>query len=66
MADDLNARYKAWDAWASKQSGSSSAPTLKKEDLKDVTFSLGTPMSEEQFKEHRRKHGSKVVATKKF
>jgi len=39
-------------------------PKIEKEDLKDVRFSLGKPLTEAEFAEHRRKNGGLVVGKK--
>lgn len=63
---DLNERYARWERVAREaDSDEPDAPRLSKEQLKDVKFSLGKPLTEEQFKEHRRKGGAQVVGSVK-
>ena len=68
---NIDQKYKAWDAWAKQQDEApegtatpADVPKLSKEDLKDVKFSLGKPLTEEEFKEQRKKNGGRIVASK--
>lgn len=48
---DLNAHYEKWDKMT--KTSSNSAPTLTGADLKGVKFTVGKPLTEEEFKAHR-------------
>lgn len=50
---DLNAHYAKWDKMTTQSSNS--APTLTSEDLKGVKFTVGKPLTEEEFRAHRAK-----------
>lgn len=54
---DLNAHYRRWEKFAQNvdEDGSAPAPPAAFKP-QDVKFSLGKPLTEEEFAEHRRKH----------
>lgn len=69
---DLSAHYKRWEEFANtvdedgapadRRPAAPPAP-LTKEQLKDVSFSLGKPLTEEQFAEYRRHNNTQVVGS---
>lgn len=60
---DLDARYKKWEQFASGIDGDGEPAKLSKEDLRDVKFSLGKPLTEEEFKRYRRTNQASVVGS---
>lgn len=52
---DLNAYYEKWDKMTNTSENSNAAPTLTKADLEGVKFTVGKPLTEEEFKAYRSK-----------
>lgn len=61
MANDLSSQYAKWESYAKEMD---SDKQVTKEDLKDLRFSLGKALTEEEFKKQREKSGATVVARK--
>ena len=72
---DLSEQYRKWDVAFQQPTDSGhtpaansyaqSAPTPKctRQDLEGLSFSLGKPLTEEQFKAHRNSNPSKIVGS---
>lgn len=52
LTDSLTEKYNKWEAFRDSEDG---------QKLKGLKFSLGKPLTEEEFKRHRESHKTEVV-----